>query len=129
MISADGSRIFFQDVDSGNIYMRVNGTTTVQLNASEKDTRPRESPQGGSLWDASVDGTRVFFDTNEGLIDGDDDGGNDYYMYDVNAPAGHHLTLVSRGGDGSESGLGVVGASDDGHYLYFMMFGPLAAGQ
>jgi hypothetical protein len=130
MISTDGSRIFFQaPVSTGNVYMRVNGTTTVQLNASEK-TAP-EAPQGATLWTASADGTRIFFSTTEGLVDGDDDGAEDYYMYDVSAPAGHHLTLISRDGEPSvnDSGLGVVGASDDGHYLYFMMSGQLVAGE
>lgn len=131
MISADGSRIFFRaPVDTGNVYMRVDGTTTVQLNASEK-TSP-EPPQGATLWTASADGTRIFFDTNEGLVDDDDDGGaSDYYMYDVNAPARHHLTLVTADGEPSsnDSTLGVVGASDDGRYLYFMVAGQLVAGE
>jgi hypothetical protein len=129
MISADGSRVFFQAPAgaSGNVYMRLNGTTTVQLNASEKTTP--EGPQDGKLWTASADGSRIFFSTSEGLIDGDDDGAEDYYMYDVNAPAGKHLTLISTDGEPSvnDSGLGVVGASEDGHYLYFIMFGQLVA--
>ena len=132
MISDDGSRVFFQaPAGSGNVYMRVNGTTTVQLNISEKSVRPRESPQGASLWTASADGSRVFFTTDEGLVDGDDDGFGDYYMYDVDAPAGHHLTLISRDNNPSDvKGLaGVIGASDDGHYFYFMMTGQLLAGE
>lgn len=130
MISADGSRVFFQaPIGSGNVYMRVNGTTTVQLNASEKSTP--EASQDAQLWTASVDGSRIFFSTAEGLVDGDDDGAEDYYMYDVNAPTGHHLTLISSDNEPSvaDSGLGVVGSSDDGHYLYFMMFGQLVAGE
>jgi len=129
MISSDGSRIFFQVPGTGNIYMRVNGTTTVQLNASEK-TVP-ESPQGATLWDASADGTRIFFSTSEGLVDGDDDSSEDYYMYDVTGAPGHRLTLISRDGEPGDvdSGLGVIGTSDDGRYLYFMMFGQLVAGE
>lgn len=130
MMSSDGSRVFFQaPAGGGNVYMRVDGTTTVQLNASEKTTP--ESPQGAQLWTASADGSRVFFSTGEGLVNGDDDGAEDYYMYDVNAPSGHHLTLITRDEEPSvvDSGLGVVGASDDGHYLYFMMAGQLVAGQ
>jgi hypothetical protein len=127
MISPDGSRVFFQAPagNSGNVYMRLDGTTTVQLNASEKTT-PEEA-QGATLWTASADATRVFFSTGEGLIDEDEDGADDYYMYDTTAAPGHHLTLIS--GNGADSGLGIIGASDDGHYLYFMMSGQLVAGE
>lgn len=129
MISSDGSRVFFQaPIETGDAYMRVNGTTTVKLNASEKTTP--EASQGAKLWTASADGTRSFFSTSEGLVDGDDDGSEDYYMYDVNAPVGGHLTLISRDGEPSDvdSGLGIIGAGDDGHTLYFMMAGQLVAG-
>ncbi len=129
MISADGSRVFFSASD-GNAYMRVDGTTTVQLNASEK-TMP-ESPQGATLWTASTDGTRIFFTTGEGLVDGDNNGSSDLYMYDTAAAAGHHLTLLSPDNnpeDGTPSVNGVVGASADGHYVYFTAAGQLVAGE
>lgn len=117
-ISSDGSRIVFAATAGGvqNVYMRVDGTTTIQLNASEKTTP--ESPQGASLWGASADGSRVFFITSEGLVDGDDDGGPDLYMYDANAPAGHRLTRIS--GAPAVGALSVVGTSDDGAYVYFV---------
>jgi len=127
MISADGSRILFTDITTGNIYMRVNGTTTVQLNESEKTTR--EAPQPATLGTASADGTRVFFITSEGLVNGDDDGVADVYMYDTTAPAGAHLTLISvdrQPADGHFAET-VVGASADGRYVYFTSDGQLVA--
>ena len=130
MVSTDGTRVFFRaPAGGGDIYMRVHGATTVQLNASEKSAP--ESSQAAVLWTASADGRRVFFSTSEGLVDGDDDGADDYYLYDVDAPAGHHLTLISRDGEPSvvDAPLGVIGAGDDGHYLYFMMFGQLVPGE
>jgi hypothetical protein len=144
MISADGSRIFFQTpVESGNVYMRVDGTRTVQLNASERtdcaDHDPctgtpepdPSGPQPASLWIASKDGSRIFFSTSEGLVNEDADGLDDIYMYDVDAPAGRHLTLVTKDEEPStgDGVIGVVGASDDGHYLYFMVGGQLVAGE
>jgi hypothetical protein len=131
MVSRDGMRVFFQApaASDGNVYMRIDGTTTVQLNVSEKSVA--ESPQGASLWTASADGTRVFFTTAEGLVNGDDDANADFYMYDVDGAPGHHLTLVSRDGAPADTDgvLGAIGASNDGHYLYFMMSGQLVAGE
>lgn len=135
-ISADGSRIIFTDTSTGDgrstgtLYMRVTGTTTVQLNASDK-TVP-DAPQPATFWDASADGSRVFFTTSEALTDDDVNGAVDLYMYDVNAPAGHHLTRISVSTEPTDTlnGVdGVIGASDDGRYVYFIAFGQLVAGQ
>jgi len=128
MISADGSRVFFQA--QGHAYMRVNGSTTVQLDASER-TIPEASPGSSAPETASADGSRIFFASVEALVDEDKDHGSDYYMYDVKAPAGHHLTLISKDGEPSiiDSAAGIIGASEDGHYLYFSMNGQLIAGE
>ena len=117
MISADGSRVFFQTPapeHRGKIYLREDGVRTFQLNASEKTTP--ESPAPAELWDASRDGSRAFFTTYEGLVDGDDNTGNDLYMYEVEKPVGERLTLLS---DPEDGGFEVIGASDDGRYVYF----------
>lgn len=113
-VSSDGSHVFFTDLSSGNVYIRIDGNETVQLNATEK-TSP-ESPQPAALLEASADGSRAFFLTGEGLVDGDDDGSEDLYMYDEKAPAGSRLTLISPPGGNA---TGVIAASQDGHYLYF----------
>jgi hypothetical protein len=135
MISADGSRIFFQSPTNegaaGNIYMREDGTRTFLLNASE--TEPPAAPAGeAQLWDASRDGSRAFFTTPESLVEEDEDGGNpDLYMYEADKPEGERLTLLSVDNqppdDGSVSS--VIGASDDGHYVYFVSNGQLVAGE
>jgi hypothetical protein len=125
MISDDGSRILF-DGPPGPVYMRENGRHTYQLDASEKTTP--ESPGTSQVWAMSADGSRVFFTTTEGLLDADNDGGgSDLYMYDVNAPAGSRLTLVSADttGDPVIAVTSVVGSSADGHYVYFVSAGQL----
>jgi hypothetical protein len=135
VISADGSRVFFTDISAsggrlGNIYMRVNGSSTVQLNASEK-TVP-DAPQDAEFWTASRDGSRIFFTTSEALTNDDTNGVVDLYMYDVNAPAGAHLTRLSvdsEPADVANSVRGVIGASDDGHYVYFVSDGQLVTGK
>jgi hypothetical protein len=77
VITADGSRIFFTSSTtefspeggpkSGEIYARVNGRSTVQLNASERAVP--EAPQNAVYWDASTDGSRVFFTSPELLTE------------------------------------------------------------
>ena len=71
-ISADGSRITFTvppsaSSFSGQLYTRINGRSTVQLNASER-TAP-VGPEDATYWDASTDGSRVFFTSLESLTD------------------------------------------------------------
>jgi hypothetical protein len=135
-ISADGSRVFFNVPSSGgllpnggDLYMRENGATTVQLNKSEK-TSP-ESPQPAALYAASEDGSRAFFITDEGLVDEDDNNSRDVYMYDVSEPAGERLTLLSVDHEPADGYYAqtVLGASADGHYVYFATDGQLVNGQ
>jgi hypothetical protein len=149
-ISADGSRIIFTDLSAGdgqstgNLYVRINGTSTVQINATERtdcaDHDPctgtpepdPAGPQPAEFQTASTDGSRVFFITSEQLTDTPLDNAAGLYMYDANAPAGHHLTVISvdhEPADALGSVHGVMGASDDGHYVYFISGGQLVAGQ
>lgn len=144
-ISADGSRIFFTANPTGctttlfvcgELYMRSNnGTpsaTSVQLNASER-TVPDPNHATATYWDASTDGSRVFFVTQEALTDDAPlDTSDKLYMYDASLPGSdpHNLTLLNRAeaGDNAEA-IGVIGASDDGHYVYFVNDGQLVAGK
>jgi hypothetical protein len=159
-ISADGQKIFFTASPRscsfticGTLYMREgNGTSsaeTVQLNASERtdcaDHHPctstpdpdPEGPQPASYWDASVDGSRVFFASSEALTDDAPTGGHGnemLYMYDTSKPASdpHNLTYLSSDdepADGYHGVLGVIGASEDGNYVYFAAHGQLVPGE
>jgi hypothetical protein len=90
-ISADGNRIFFvannadfniplsKTVNTGQLYVRINANSTVQLNTSER-TAPA-TPQDAEYWDASVDGTRVFFTSTEPLTDDAPAGPAKLYMW------------------------------------------------
>jgi hypothetical protein len=68
VISTDGSRVFWTDLNTGHIYMRENGATTVEISPS------------GRYWTATADGSKVFY-TN-----------GDLYEYDVND--GHTTDLT-----------------------------------
>ncbi len=56
VISADGSRIFWTDLNTGHIYVRENGTTTVEISSA------------GQYQTASSDGSMVFY-TNGDLYE------------------------------------------------------------
>jgi len=120
MVSDDGRRILFQvpaGADSGAIYLREDGVRTLQI-----------APDG-QLWDASSDGARAFFITGESLLPQDTDSSPDLYMYDRSAPAGDRLTLVSASSVADGFVETVVGASDDGRYVYFVCAGQLLSGE
>jgi hypothetical protein len=148
-ISADGSRIIFTDPSSGfsgldgKLYMRIDGTSTIQLNASERTDCADHDPCAGTpeldpngvqparFQTASSDGTRAFFTTSQQLTDTHTTGNGNLYMYDTTAP-GPHLTLISAGHNTEDTPAdvkGVLGASDDGQYVYFDAVGQLVAGQ
>jgi Tol biopolymer transport system component len=132
MISADGSRIFFQapfGFSGGQIYLREDGVRTYRLNVSENG--PSQF-QPARIWDASRDGSRVFFSTSEQLLSDDEDSSEDLYMYDVNKPAGQHLTLISASSsiaDPNPNFNSAVAVSDDGQYAYFLSSSQLVSGQ
>ena len=107
VVSAEGSRIFFNA--SSQIYARIGGAVSVQLNPSEKAIP--ESSEPALYWDASVDGTRVFFSTREGLVEGDDNGETDLYMWkQADADETQEIAVDASGGSFN---LSLYGRSSD----------------
>jgi hypothetical protein len=116
VISSDGSRIVWTDLNTTVTAQNPTGVTRlfVRLNASSLNAvtvQADASVGGGGLFaTASSDGSKVFF-TKEG----------DLYGYDVGLG---QTTALAKGG-----GLqGLVGASEDGSYVYFVAAGALAPG-
>ncbi len=89
VISEDGSRIFWTDLATGHIYVRENGTSTVEISSA------------GEYQTASSDGSVAFY-TN-----------GDLYEYEL---AGAKTVDLTPGVPVEK----VVGASEDGKYVYFM---------
>lgn len=95
-------------------------------------------PEGGSGTGAAVakfeiassDGSRVFFLDSERLTSASSASGSDLYEYDLNAPAGSRLTDLSVDTNPGEAASvqDVIGASEDGSYVYFTAAGVLASG-
>jgi Tol biopolymer transport system component len=92
VISEDGSRVFWTDLNTGHIYMRENGKTTVEISSA------------GKYWTATADGSEVFY-TN-----------GDLYEYDVENDQTTDLTP-------GVAVQGVVGASENGEYVYYVTAG------
>ncbi len=154
-VSTNGSRVMFMVPLSGNtatngrLYLRddretatTSDDTTVKINASEKTNGG--GPGGGdplgaqpaTFWNASADLSQVFFTSTEALTEDaptDEPGVSKLYRYELSAPSGHHLTLLSvdhNPADGiADAAEGVAGVSDDGSYVYFVGPNQLVAGR
>jgi WD40-like Beta Propeller Repeat len=119
VISDDGSRVFFSGAYKGAEGLLLVETTTGEVvrlaGSSQFDT-------------ASADGSRVFFTSGELLVAGAS--GYSLYEYNLNAPAGSRINDLSLGQGHGEVAevLSVLGASEDGSYVYFAALGVLAPG-
>jgi DNA-binding beta-propeller fold protein YncE len=144
-ISADGSHVFWRtDTSSGPaLYMRdtVN-EETIRLDVVQPGALGGGEPQGAWFQVASSDGSKVLFRDTQRLTkasgksgDAEEDGkgGGDLYECEIVEEAGKDkcdLTDLTpeREGRAAEVQNMVVGASDDGSYVYFVANGVLAAG-
>jgi hypothetical protein len=108
LISEDGSRIFWTDLNTGDLYVRENADQSQSpLNAQDEcqvsgDACTVLVSAGGRFWAASSDGSKVFF-TKEGPL----------YEYDL---ASGQTSDLSEGAPVE----GVVGTSTNGSYVYFV---------
>jgi hypothetical protein len=116
VVSNDGSRIFWTDLNTEVTAENPTGVTRlfVRLNASEPTAQTVQADAavggGGTYSTASTDGSKVFF-TKEG----------DLYEYNV---VSAQTVDLAEGGDVQ----GLLGASEDGSYVYFVAAGALAPG-
>jgi hypothetical protein len=124
-ISDDGSRIFWSQTRPRALYARVDGTRTIELDQTQGGGGP---DGGGTFVAASADGSRVFFTDPNPLVPGaaqGTQGAGDLYEYRL---AGEVLTDLTPPGTGPSEVLGLVGASEDGSYVYFVATGALTEG-
>jgi hypothetical protein len=156
VISADGTRVFWTDLTTDGLYAREDPASPTAKTVQLDDTEGPGPSGGGLFWTASADGARVLFtDCNRLTSDAtaisapgceheSDEGnqvtgtshrllsGNDLYEYNFDAPPGERLTdltVDANAGDPLRADVqGVVGASEDGSYVYFVAGGALAPG-
>jgi WD40-like Beta Propeller Repeat len=148
VISTDGSRVFWSGATSGGLYVRENpGSPESPRNGQGECTVPGDactvqvdakapgaagSSDGGRFWTASSDGSLVLF-TDESKLTVDSTavpGAPDLYEYQVNSKTGKPGTLIDLTVHAGEpAGVqGLLGASEDGSYVYFVADGALAEG-
>jgi hypothetical protein len=132
LVSTDGSRVFFQasGFGEGPLYMRVDGTSTVPISASRRAADAGEpEPKSAEFGVASADGSIVYFTSHSPLLEGPEAAtGTSHrklYRYDTNT--GSLEEVVPAGPEGTEVDK-VLGASEDGSYVYFSSPEALAEG-
>jgi hypothetical protein len=149
-ISASGARIFFTAVGTdeaggcegppvGELFAREEfplvdgelpstGMRTVSISEPGSEAcvtcLAGEELRNAVFQGASLDGSKVFFSTEQKLLPGAE--GMNLYEYDFNAAAGNRVTLVS-GGAGDPELQGVARISEDGSHVYFVAKGRLTA--
>ena len=105
-ISADGSHVFF-DTDEGLVSGDSDGTADVYDRSGGSTIRVSTGPADGNIGSyatflgASTDGSRVFFDTDEPMVNTDSD-----IEVDVYERSGGTTTQVSTGPSGGNGAFG-----------------------
>jgi hypothetical protein len=116
VISDDGSRIFWTDVATGNLYVR------------ENDSMPDASTvliaEGGQFRTASSNGEKVFFTDEKQLTVNSTAaaGAPNLYEYDLINGTITDLSVGPNFGEHADV-VGVLGASETGSYVYFAAAG------
>jgi hypothetical protein len=141
-ISEDGSRIYWNEDPgagydtmgdaTGRLFLREDGTTTVQVNESQRQDPDPNGPKGASFRMATPDGGIALFTSTEKLTDdstaGPFEAGRDLYRYEADSGQLTDLTVDPRPGGGGAEVIGVLGMSDDGERVYFAARGVLDEG-
>ncbi len=125
VVSSDGSRVIWTDLTNGALYSSERGSAPIQVDRTEG----AGASGGGKYLTASTDGERVFF-TDESQLTGNStaaSGAPDLYEYNRTTGKVTDLSPDAEAG-GHADVLGVMGASEDGSYFYFVARGALSAG-
>jgi hypothetical protein len=135
-VSDDGGRLMFSatTVEANgpepHLYMReIANQTTVQVDVTQRGASGEGVP-APHFQSASSDGSKVFFtDTQRLTVDsGGLEGAPDLYEFDAETQTVTDLTPAPRRGERAAVQGGIVGASEDGSYVYFVANGVLASG-
>lgn len=139
-VSVSGSRVVWtgaspSNLDGSGLYVRVGIGTgqakTLQVDAAQSGASG--ASHEGDFFTANADDSKIFFaDTNRLTADSTASSGGlgDLYRFEPEAPEGHRLTdlTVDNKDAGGAELQGVLGASENGSYVYFVANGTLAPG-
>jgi hypothetical protein len=146
-VSADGKRVLFSAVADGGqpapaqnglteLYDRIEGNETIEVSAPAPGATPANpAPQPAQFWNASEDGSLVFFTSAAELTTPSNTGtannSEDLYRYNVDTETLTDLSVDTNPVDAATGAgvQGVVGASTDGSYVYFVASGELLPGE
>jgi hypothetical protein len=133
-VSADGTKAFWTYVpevpevkgELSKLLVRVNNAETIQLDAEPKTQKKPAGPFGNGVFQAaSKDGSVVYF-TDTGRLTSSskaEEGKPDLYRYELGKA--EPLSDLTKGAVPGNV-QGILGASEDGSYLYFVAKGVLS---
>jgi hypothetical protein len=106
----------------------VSDPSPSECSACKPVTEPKEL-KAATFQGASADGSKVFFTTEQSLLSKEENAGapvntRNLYEYELNAPEGKKLVLLSPDKEEAEV-EGVVRTSSDGSHVYFVASGVL----
>src|SRR6185312_10969664 len=136
-VSDDGSQVLFKAVGLPGLYLRSNGSHSVEVSTSQRALPDPNPPADAVAAGLAADGSEALFtsaselteDANTGETGGvPNDEGSDLYSYDVAAGTLTDLTVDENPADAATGAdvEQVVGASRDASYDYFVATGNLA---
>jgi hypothetical protein len=137
-VSRDGSRVFWTAEIDQRLYMTEAGGEAVQIDVPNEEEGVSPSGGGGQFWTATPDGSQAFFTDDRKLTSNSTaveakpgiPGQSDLYEYDLQRPEGERLVDLTVAPAGQHAGVqGVLGASENGSYVYFAATGVLAANE
>jgi hypothetical protein len=129
-VSENGERVILEGGELGGkaLYLReVGAGQTIRLDVPQGGAGPSTGLRYAT---ASSDASRVFFLDSGHLTAQSSASGEDLYEYDLNAPSGLRLSDLSADPNAGEAAdiQVVIGASEDGSYVYFVAKGVLSEG-
>jgi hypothetical protein len=138
-VSADGTQALFKGNLFPGLYLRSNGTKSVEVSKSQRTPADLNPPAEAIPAGIAADGSIALFtsaselteDANTGESGGvPNDAGADLYSYDVASGVLADLTVDTAPADAATGAdvETVLGASPDASYVYFVARGNLAPG-
>ena len=135
VISNDGGRVILENGEGngGGLYLRnVAKSETIPLNVAEPSCGACAGGAGAEYMTASSDGSRIFFTDTSKLTSKSSSTSRDLYECEIVEVEGKlrcNLSDLTPEASGESANVNtVLGASEDGSYVYFAAGGVLAAG-